>query len=57
MSVAHLINSAANCGQYEAVYSKPISTALKTKLTDKGYTLTEPQPISKPGDETIISWK
>ena len=56
MSVAHLINSAANCGQYEAVYSKPISAALRTKLEGQGYTLTEPKPIAKPGDETIISW-
>ena len=57
MSVAHLINSAANTGLYEAVYSKPMSAALKTKLKGKGYTLTEPVPLSKPGDETIISWK
>lgn len=57
MSVAHLINTAANTGAYEAVYSKPISAALKTKLTGQGYTLTEPTPIARPGDETIISWE
>jgi len=56
MSVAHLINTAANCGEYSAVYSKPISAALRTKLEGQGYTLTEPKPIAKPGDETIISW-
>lgn len=56
MSVAHLINTAANCGEYSAVYSKPISAALRTKLAGQGYTLSEPAPIAKPGDETIISW-
>ena len=57
MSVAHLINTAANTGEYRAVYSKPISNALRTKLEGQGYTLSEPAPIAKPGDETIISWK
>ena len=57
MQVAHCINEAANTGSYEAVYSKPISAALRTKLTNKGYTLTSPAPIAKQGDETIISWK
>lgn len=56
MSVAHLINTAANCGEYSAVYNKPISAALRTKLAGQGYTLSEPAPIAKPGDETIISW-
>lgn len=57
MSVAHLINTAANCGEYRAVYSKPISAALRTKLEGQGYTLSEPAPIAKPGDETIIGWE
>ena len=57
MSVAHLINTAANCGEYTAVYSKPLSAALRTKLEGQGYTLSEPAPIAKPGDETIISWE
>jgi len=57
MSVAHLINTAANTGEYQAVYSKPISSALRTKLEGQGYTLSSPYPIAKPGDETIISWK
>lgn len=56
MSVAHLINTAANCGEYRAVYSKPISDALRTKLKDQGYKLSEPAPLAKHGDETIISW-
>ncbi len=56
MSVAHLINTAANTGEYRAVYSKPLSAALKTKLEGQGYTLTSPAPMAKLGDETIISW-
>ena len=57
MSVAHLINTAANTGGYTAVYSKPISQALRTKLEGQGYTLSEPAPLAKAGDETIISWE
>ena len=57
MSVAHLINTAANTGEYSAVYSKPISKALKTKLEGQGYTLLSPAPLAKAGDETIITWK
>ena len=56
MTIAHLINEAANCGEYKVVCPRPISAALRTKLTNKGYTLTEPAPIAKVGDETIISW-
>ena len=57
MQVAHAINEAANTGEYRVVYSKPISPALRTKLTSKGYTLTFPLPIANPADETIISWE
>jgi len=57
MSVAHLINSAANCGEYRAVYSKPISDTLRKELIQEHYVLSEPRPIAKPGDETIISWE
>lgn len=57
MSVAHCINEAANTGAYTAVYSKPISAALRTKLASQGYTLSDPAPIAKSGDVTNISWK
>ena len=57
MQVAHCINEAANCGQYSAVYCRPLSTTMITKLETEGYTLTQPQPMAKPGDEYIISWK
>ena len=56
MSVAHLINEAANCGQTSVVCSRPISAALRTKLEGQGYTLSSPLPIARVGDETIISW-
>lgn len=57
MSIAHLINEAANCGQHSVVCARPISEDLKTKLEGQKYTLTSPAPIAKPGDETIISWE
>ena len=57
MQVAHCINAAANTGAYQAVYCRPISAVLRTKLTNQGYTLSEPAPIAKAGDETIISWE
>lgn len=56
MTVAHLINEAANCGQTEVVCVRPISKDLQTKLDGMGYTLTQPEPLAKPGDEYIISW-
>lgn len=57
MQVAHCINEAANTGELTATYGRPISDALRTKLTGQGYTLSDPAPIAKPGDVTIISWK
>lgn len=57
MSVAHCINEAANTGAMTAMYGKPISSAMMTKLESKGYTVTAPAPIAKPGDVWIISWK
>lgn len=56
MQVAHCINEAANTGSTQAFYSRPISKDLITKLTNKGYTITQPAPIAKPGDVSIISW-
>ena len=57
MQVAHCINEAANTGETEAYYAKPISETLLTKLKSNGYTVKAPAPIAKPGDVTIISWK
>lgn len=57
MAVAACINTAANTGATEAVYAKPISGALQTKLKGKGYTITSPNPIARPGDVSVISWK
>lgn len=56
MQVAHCINEAANTGETQATYSRPISDTIRTKLVNEGYTLTSPHPIAKPGDVTIISW-
>ena len=57
MQVAHCINEAANTGEYSAVYTRPISNTLRTKLEGQGYTLSSPSPIAKVGDEVTISWK
>lgn len=57
MTVAHLINEAANCGQTEVTCVRPISADLQTKLKGMGYTLTQPKLLAKSGDEVIISWK
>ena len=55
--IANCINEAANTGEMQAYYSKPISETMITKLKGKGYTVTVPAPIAKPGDVSIISWK
>jgi hypothetical protein len=57
MSVAAMINNAANCGEYSVTCSRPISDALQAKLAGMGYELTQPAPIARPGDCWIISWK
>ena len=57
MQVAHCINEAANTGAYDAVYCRPMSKDLREKLESKGYTITQPVPLAKPGDEYIISWR
>ena len=57
MSVAHAINNAANCGETQVTYAKPISASLVTKLEGQGYTISTPYPIAREGDVSIISWK
>lgn len=56
MQIAHCINEAANTGSTEAYYSKPISATMLSKLETNDYKVTQPTPIAKPGDVTIISW-
>lgn len=57
MSVAHCINEAANTGETRAVYCRPMSDEMKTKLEGQGYKVLQPYPLAKHGDEYIISWK
>lgn len=57
MQVAYCINEAANTGETEAYYAKPISETILTKLEAEGYTVKAPAPLAKLGDVTIISWK
>lgn len=56
MQVAHLINEAANCGQTSVVCPRPISSALRIKLGEMGYTFAIPGPQAKMGDVTTIKW-
>ena len=57
MSVAAVINNAANTGEYSAVCQRPISATLRTKLTGLGYTLKPASPSANSSDITIISWE
>lgn len=57
MQIAHCINEAANTGGYEAYYSREISATLLAELEQNNYKVIQPNPIAKPGDVSIISWK
>lgn len=56
-AIAYLINTAANCGQYDVTYNGKIIDSVKTKLTSQGYTIT--YDIAKVNAEDIahISWE
>ena len=56
-AIAYLINTAANCGQYDVSYNGKIIDSVKTKLTSQGFTIT--YDIAKVNAEDIahISWE
>lgn len=56
MSVAHLINSAANTGLTYVVCNRPISEELITKLKSMGYTCKHNIARANPQDEVVIFW-
>ena len=56
-AIAYLINTAANCGQYEVTYNGKLIDSVKTKLTSKGYTITYDIAKMNPSDIAHISWK
>lgn len=55
-AIAYLINTAANCGQYDVAYNGKLLDEVKQALEDKGYTIT--YDIAKVNEEDIahISW-
>lgn len=56
MSVAHLINSAANTGLSYVVCTRPISKALIEKLKSMGYTCKYNVARANATDEVVIFW-
>ena len=55
-AIAYLINTAANCGQYDVAYNGKLLDEVKQALEGKGYTIT--YDIAKVNVEDIahISW-
>ena len=56
-AIAYLINTAANCGQYDVTYNGKIIDSVKTKLTNQGYTITYDIALMNAEDIAHISWK
>lgn len=55
-AVAYAINSAANTGEYTAVYQGKLLDEVKTELESNGYTLLQYTSVI-PDNSTVISWK
>ena len=56
-AIAYLINTAANCGQYEVSYNGKLIDSVKTKLENQGYTVTYDIAVMNSIDIAHISWK
>ena len=56
-AIAYLINTAANCGQYDVTYNGKIIDSVKTKLTSQGYTIKYDVALMNAEDIAHISWK
>ena len=58
MSVAALINGAANCGETSVVCDRYLSDAMKLELRSQGYTVIHPdQAYQDTTPISIISWE
>lgn len=55
-AIAYLINTAANCGQYDVAYNGKIIDSVKTKLESQGYTITYDVSLMNAEDIAHISW-
>lgn len=56
-AIAYLINTAANCGQYDVAYNGKLIDSVKTKLEAKGYTITYDIARVNAEDIAHISWE
>lgn len=56
-AIAYLINTAANCGQYDVTYNGKLIDSVKTKLENQGYTITFDIAVMNSEDIAHISWK
>ena len=56
-AIAYLINTAANCGQYDVSYNGKLIDSVKTKLESKGYTITYDIAKMREQDIAHISWE
>lgn len=56
-SIAYLINTAANCGQYDVTYNGKILDSVKTSLENEGYTITYDIALVNAEDIAHISWR
>ena len=56
-AIAYLINTAANCGQYDVTYNGKILDSVETKLKNQGYTITYDIAVMDSSDIAHISWK
>lgn len=56
-AIAYLINTAANCGQYDVTYNGKILETVLTKLETEGYTVTYDIAKVNPEDIAHISWE
>jgi len=54
--IAYLINTAANCGQYDVAYNGKILETILTKLESDGYTITYDVAKMNAEDIAHISW-
>lgn len=56
-AIAYLINTAANCGQYDVSYNGKILDSVKQDLEDEGYTITYDIALVNSEDIAHISWR
>lgn len=56
-AIAYLINTAANCGQYDVAYNGKLIDSVKTKLEGLGYTITYDIARVNAEDIAHISWE